>query len=157
MLRNYAQTISDGNSREYADAYAQALADGKKESYAKNYARAVADEKSEKYAQSYANKLEYSDVSDAYAHNYAQAISDGNSREYADAYASAIDGGKSVSEAKKAVADFIERGLRQAITDLDIKSADALLVSFLMRTQDSSYVQAVKALKTYSNVTKTIE
>ena len=50
--------------------------------------------------------------------------------------------------------NVIERGLRQAITDLDIKSADALLVPFLMRTQDSSYVQAVKALKTYSNVTR---
>ena len=50
--------------------------------------------------------------------------------------------------------NVIELGLRQAITDLDIKSADALLVPFLMRTQDSSYVQAVKALNTYSNVTK---
>ena len=50
--------------------------------------------------------------------------------------------------------NVIEPGLRQAITGLDAMSANTLLASFLMRTQDSSYVQVVKALNTYSNVTE---
>ena len=138
-------SLIEANVRAYAIVYVNAIAKGMDESAAKTYVKKYMD------AIQAAAKIRQLEESNADQLAISRALVD--SGEFVAAY-KILEGLPDSLLLEHEMENVIELGLRQAITERDIKSADALLVPFLMRTQDSSYVQAVKALKTYSNVTK---